>query len=363
MKPLNSVIVKVSSETNDMIKIQGEEGEVELFLVTSFAPTQHMRIYGTVIHSPISPGRRKIGEVYPGSPRAWPHTSGDDAERTIDGEKSPKMKEILLRKGIYSACGYEAEEVFNDGEGIEVIEGDTIWFHYLCLSDKDNWLGRGEDGLSVFRIPYGQIFCYKRQGLNMIGNNVLVQPYVGEGFEKETIGGADIWVKYSGNIIGYLHGKPKYLMGVVRHIGKGVGHETRQDVKAGDVVLFTRHSEFENSIDGQEYYKMVQKDIVAKVIGDTIVPVGDFVLLEPKYPMRPTVSVFNPNKKHIPGTIILLKDTVKKIKKDTAKVIDKGNGEEIENGDTVLLNTVPSVKFKERGVILSRYSDIMAVIG
>lgn len=117
----NHVIVQIDDRFNDSVDIGIGK---KLYIDTSFAPAEHVRIYGDVVSTPIR-GNSKY---------------------------SVENRYIVP----------------------EVLSGDKIYFHYNTLLSQANRL---DDNL--WFVPYHSIFCVVRNGkIKMIGGWTLVKPII-----------------------------------------------------------------------------------------------------------------------------------------------------------------------------------------
>jgi co-chaperonin GroES (HSP10) len=173
----------------------------------------------------------------------------------------------------------------------------------------------------------------------MLNGNVLVDKYFDDDFEDVNVGDNTLRAKVKQGLIVDLNEKPKHLTGTLRHIGLQIGDDTRETIAPGELVMFRPSSEFENLIEGHEYYVMKQWDIMAKVIRpdkeldelladhpqievNNLLPVGDYVLLQPEdLDFKPEIlkHVYDPNAKDQdfqPGEIFVLGVSLRNAKKE-----------------------------------------------
>jgi co-chaperonin GroES (HSP10) len=117
----NHVIVQIDDRFNDSIDMGNGK---KLYIETSFAPAEHVRIYGNVVSTPLR-GNSKY---------------------------SVENRYIVP----------------------EVLSGDKIYFHYNTLLSQTNRL---DDNL--WFVPYHSIFCVVRNNkIKMIGGWTLVKPII-----------------------------------------------------------------------------------------------------------------------------------------------------------------------------------------
>jgi len=133
----------------------------------------------------------------------------------------------------------------------QVEKGDRIYFHYLSLTPHNRIEMNGQD---YYLVDYYYIFCrVKNEQLEALNRWVLVEPITEE--PEETASG----------LITNAFSETSTRIGIVRHIGQPKKGEPELGVKAGDKVLFSRDSDFLNTIEGTEYFTMQQEDLLAVV--------------------------------------------------------------------------------------------------
>ncbi len=210
-------------------------------------------------------------------------------------------------------------------------KGDTIYFHYLTVS-PGNYIKR-EKGAAIYKVPYESIFCtIRNKKIFMINGNVLVTDVYEKGYGPVDVEGKDIMAstkeitRTDGSKVELVTGiadKPQYRKGMIQNIGDGIPPLTRATLNEGDTIIFREDSEFDNEIQNKEYYVMKQWDIMAKVSGKEVTPVGEYVYIEPDPWEQGESKVFLPDKARplpITGVVLDIGDLVEDM---------------IENGDRV----------------------------
>lgn len=133
----------------------------------------------------------------------------------------------------------------------EVKVRDRIYFHFHCIC-KENRIYL--NGHHLYKIPYNQIYCAVRdEEIIMIGGHVFVNPEMQT--EKEIVTGS--------GVIAQTHTKPKTLTGYIQHTGTPLIGE-QIIAGQGDKIYYLPESDIKINIEGEEYYRMKQKDIIAK---------------------------------------------------------------------------------------------------
>lgn len=277
MQPItNYVIIKAEKLIEDTVK----KGNLELYLDGTYEPEENARIYGTVIAPPSRLNGIELYRKYRSSPEAWRYVSGFE----LSADKKMSGRDVFRKD--YRPSDYSPEEDIVDISvlPIEIEEGDKAYFHFHALNDSiiDTIVEDGKT-FTIHAIRYDQIFCVVRhihQGIFLenevetisygvktiipIGGHVLIEPYLGEGEEIEVEGKTVKGSIGKFGIITDLHDKPVLYTGIVRHVCQpAAGYNV--DFKPDDKILYSKHSDFENTIEGKKYYVMKIWDVVAKI--------------------------------------------------------------------------------------------------
>lgn len=360
------LIIKVSSEMNDLLptNIVDKNGKkIELLLDTTYQPNKHRNICGEVVEVPsgLSTSKDMLAyEVYPGTPKPAVGRGHDRLMKNEEGLVASGIpmtaREVQGIRRLYRSNAYEPEIITYGHQKIEIRKGDKVYFHFHTLCNE-NYIGRDEDGLMLFKVRYDKVFCYVRGSrLECINGVVLVEPKFDEDV-KDIDDGTGKKIKGKTKQVGDVElvtevsEKPKYLRGIVRHIGKGIGPNKRELIITGEEVIFTKNSEFKNTIEGIEYYVMRQWDIVALVVYCiSVIPVGDYVRIDPvDYQYK--------------GLIIVPEHCKASMKKDLGEISLKGElcTDEVELGCRVIFNHLSSqtVWLEEFNCYLVREGDIL----
>lgn len=233
-------------------------------------------------------------------------------------EGTPEYKEQEAeRKAKYVCSPAEMRVVKMNAIEQEVKIGDRVYFHYNQMREENRY--KLDDGRKIYKVRYDQIICVVRQGYQldvevmadlkvndplfyahvidgnievlshlynkgkaeryskiiMIGGHVLVKPVWEDQVEDLGIGdvklpGYSALANAKGRVnklglVVDLHEKPKPLEGIVKHIGSPLKGEEDLGVEPGDKVIFLPESDWENTIEGEKYFVMKQRDLLAKV--------------------------------------------------------------------------------------------------
>lgn len=296
------VLVRVASELNDFLGVIKDENgkDVKLVINPNWQPTRHARICGEVIAVPeyLSGMDSPLYEHYPGSPKPTVYRGHDAINRQM--EMTPPKYRTTTK--IPYVCGrYTPQHQTHFGTPVETKVKDVVYFHYLSLLREENFLYREKEGSLVYRIHYSQIFCFVRDGeMTMLNAFVLVVPYYEESSQKIDVAGQQITGKMKGDLVVELGDKPRYLTGMVCHIGEGIGPDKRTTIP-GTLILFRPSSEFRNVIEGCDFYVMKHFDILCEFLSDAeiehtkqlaareniiiefnkVIAVGDYVMIQP----------------------------------------------------------------------------------
>lgn len=393
------VMVRVSSTLNTFLGVIKDENgkEVKLVVNPDWRPTHHVRICAEVVAVPqyLSGRDNPLYENNPGSPKPVSYRSHDKINEQM--EMMPK----LYRKtaNIPYLCGkYVPDFQTHAGVEPEVPVGSTIYFHYNSLLNTSNYMwseppGPDQDmGDLIYLIHYSQIFCYVVGGkITMLNGYVLVSEYYDGSPDEIEVNGQKMFGKVQNGIVTEIRTKPKYLTGMVEHIGKGIGKDIRQ-TEPGALVMFRPSSEFRNTIEGVTYYVMRHWDLVAEWLSDSeirhveelarqqgvviefnkLIPIGDYVMIVPEeqeISKNIVTHVFDPNaitQDFKPGEIFVPHTAVSQEKKK--KIHKYGVGTVLLQGELCAKNFVgKKVAFEKSAhyiwveefkVVLTRYGDI-----
>jgi co-chaperonin GroES (HSP10) len=269
-KPLNGIVlVKIASEFQEtigsFIAYAGDTTILDEKQDTIYNPHDRKTIKGTVVEPP-----RKVSEfiyymVYEGHPK--PQSYREGGINRVSGLTQ------------YNCSAHTPEFITSKNTPIEVTKGDTVYFHYLS-NDNKNTLEI--DGEYYHMIEYRNLFAVKSNNneLKMLNNRVFVKPYYDQKYKDVELGKATIKAELTDSgLVAEIKSSPKAQFGVVEHIGEGYGPEAKT-LSKGDIVIFTKGSEFTNEIDGEEYYTMKHEDIAATVIDGFIIPLQNWVVIK-----------------------------------------------------------------------------------
>lgn len=238
----NFIVVKTMTQKNNEIK----SGDFSLLLNTTFNPHHHAKIEAEVFASPIEGSNLEVAWKYFGMP-------------------SSKQKLAKLASDF----------------DYDIKVGDKVYFHYLGL-DQANFI-RHEDDAMLFWLPLDDVFCVVRD------NNIIplfgytfVSPVTDESIKNTKVESSyGTWGVRASLDTGtglLLKKKDETLIqqGVIKHLGEDEGF-IDVDVKEGDKVLYMADNEFENNIEGEDFYVMKKWEIFAKFQGDEVIPLADYV--------------------------------------------------------------------------------------
>ena len=130
--------------------------------------------------------------------------------------------------------------------------GDKDYFHYLVVSDSHVYG-------NVYSVLRERIFCYVRDKIYPLGYWTLCLPFYDEKADIVEIDGKEVEVIKQGNIVTAVSRRPSAKRTRISKIGRN-----RLKLKNDDVVYCERGFEFENMIEGTNYYCVKQVDIVGK---------------------------------------------------------------------------------------------------
>jgi co-chaperonin GroES (HSP10) len=262
----NKIIIKIKGQFNDV----DEHG---LKIDTTWNPEQHIRIEGEVVAVPHRYDSEYIGHKYPGSPQPKSH--------------NPNNRVTAMY--FYNHRYYTVADC-----NVDLKEGDKVYFHYLAIQFEDfdrysaSLLLTDEHGYEYHQIPTDTIIAVLRDGeIKPLLSRVLVQPLESE----ET------------DFFGVILPKSKeYLKGVVRYVGESIKGE-EIDIKPWDKIMYLKNKEFENKIEGENYYVMRHWVVISKEVDGEYEPVGDYVKIELE-PDKTLIKLGRTNPFHKHGKVI-----------------------------------------------------------
>jgi co-chaperonin GroES (HSP10) len=146
----------------------------------------------------------------------------------------------------------------------EVRVGDVAYFHFNSLTE-DNKLITPEG--EVYRVPYSRVYCVSREGeIIMIGGWALVEPTYPDDIEVSVIEGEKCFKRKGGFL--YLPPssvKEEEQVGILRHIGTPLKGRPTLPYKAGDTVLLALYSDIRITVEGKEYFRVAQSDLLGTI--------------------------------------------------------------------------------------------------
>ena len=208
--PANTVIVRVDSTLEDTV----EYGSMKLHIDPLFNPTEHAKIYGTVIAVPEGKCKNENG---------------------LEIEKEIKV-------------------------------GDKIYFHYLVTNNETNCIYG-----NYYKVPYYWVFCAVRDSrIIPFGAWTLCEEMVEQEDEFNQIEvlsqKVNATVSASG-LVTSLHKVSSIRVAKLNFIGKPLVGENALEINCGDKVILAKNAHFKNKIEGKYYYTVRQEDILGKKMG------------------------------------------------------------------------------------------------
>lgn len=168
------------------------------------------------------------------------------ANNTVEVAGHKFILDTAFRK--YWSTVQMAEVVTTSRDDVE--PGDVVWIHHF-VDDQDIPWG---DGLGF--VEYNQLYCKMSEGkLSTLGHFVLVEPITNAelGMIHDPSGIRLSMKKATDNA---------ERIGIVRLPSE---QAIKFGLKDGDKVLFNKNCEYEMLIDGNVYYRMELRDVIATV--------------------------------------------------------------------------------------------------
>jgi len=338
----HDVLVKSDTEADNEISIN----QMTFSKDTTYDPHRSKRIYAEVVQVPFVLKRTRIHQEEHLHPVSRGHFPGEAIERHANVHEKriqrplqvKEQKKLRLR---YNSGHYSPPFTSIDDQPIQGKPGDKVYFHYLALSD-DSYMGQDPDHNRYYRVPYDSCFCFVRGATTLMVNGYMqVEPFWNEDYQEIEVDGKIVRGKLKGNLVVGMVEAPEYRTGTIRRRGLNYGADTRDTIEERDIVIYSKGSEFKNTVEGKEVYLMQQWNIIAKREDKTFIPVGDYVHLRVKQRK---------------GIIMSLEDVLE----DTGVVLAIGeNCNYVTVGDTVQFN-VKAEFFNIDDTILLREGQILA---
>lgn len=256
------VLIKTDSVFEDVTDHTGIDGRPIMADVT-FDRAKRVRIYGTVIQTPVSMGSYPIIQIPSGYP-------GYGAIRMY---KDHEMDDPHI--AMYRIGSVNKYKLMSD-IAQEVMIGDKIYFKWRVMYGKQNMLAKshGDNPEYIFKVPYDHIFCSVREGeIIPIGSHVLIDPQL-ENIEDTLVKTYYDFKDSNGNAVErpkneWIKTKPfpenKDRIGIVFRTGtplKGDGNFLQNGMK----VIYKNQLKNMIIIENRKFIVLRQNKILAKVI-------------------------------------------------------------------------------------------------
>jgi chaperonin GroES len=144
-------------------------------------------------------------------------------------------------------------------------DGDEIYFRYMNIADETGYLEKSVTDFSekrIIRVPYHDVFAIVRDDkIITVGDWVLGDKYIEGDGEEMDMGVTTIKVKYTASgLVESVNTKPSVNKAIVQHCNSDA-------LKPGDVIFSKIGINFENEINGKNYYCFREGFQVDAVIG------------------------------------------------------------------------------------------------
>lgn len=257
MIPFNNyIIIKTDALFNDKASFKGLNGR-DIVLDPKFDPQKHTRTYGEVVSLPVNLTSKPVTQEHRGSPSP--------------SDSSP----------------FEYKFISDVSPDVQV--GDRIYYHYNCLVMRNCVKEEGvhPNKTWYFKISYEQVICAIREGkIIPIASYVLVDPDF-ETWEDILVPVMSQLKDADGNFIPkpkdqWLQRKVKpeykYLTAFVRHIGNPFKGD-KVEVEVGQKIWYRRNADWMNKIEGEDFFVIRQRHIIAKEVNGEFTPIRGHMLL------------------------------------------------------------------------------------
>ncbi len=181
-------------------------------------------------------------------------------------KEAERIADRKIIKDYYDPSCHEPTYITPANIVPEVQNGDRIYFHYNTVTEENRI--NTNDGSKIYKVRYDNVFCAVRNNTIIpIGGYVMVEALWDEETEEIDLKGHEkVRGKVSASgLITELHDKPKALQGIIAHIGTPLIGDPDLGLVKGDKVYFLKYSEFQNKLEGKNYWVMRQKDVIGKI--------------------------------------------------------------------------------------------------
>lgn len=306
IRPINNyVFFTVSKEFENELRLKSG---LILHVATQAEHGKFNRIYGEVIAVP--------GKLTSDINLYQKNVYFPEPKPSYSGEMVATLAKVghELTGREYECSPYEREYTNLSDITMEVEVDDQIYFHFNTIDEENKYTL--EDGRKIYKVRYDQIICavrkawdididaielfgkpkevidvfirdtenaiwdrLKKEGkirrlpstIIMIGGHVLVQSVLQQGMVETVIENRKVIGKITPGGIMHDIGKATedlddvVFEGIIKHIGAPIKGEEELDVKPGDKVVCLPNANWVNVINGQEYFVMKQRDLIAKI--------------------------------------------------------------------------------------------------
>lgn len=144
-----------------------------------------------------------------------------------------------------------------------VAVNDIAYFHFNAIV-ADSKIELKIEDKPCYLVDMDQIFCLVREGcIIMYGGRVLAEPI----YDEDVVLVNNMLVrKTRSGIISEINVKHNLKKARLKHIGNPLKNQTKPDVVPGDTIYYEEDADFENIIEGENLFCMIQDDIQLKEI-------------------------------------------------------------------------------------------------
>lgn len=278
---------------------------------------QHRRIYGEIIATPFKLSDHILDRIETGLPLPSRYVSGEFVEAMVrSGERG-------WGKHSYKAGGFEPS--FKRMSDLEMVaqDGDRAYVNFDSIT-PDKFVGKFQ-GHFIYYIRYHELICVVRKGkIIMTAEHTLAKPVVDSVEASKTASG----------IYTQAVDKPRYLQATLWHVAEN----NKLGLYAGAPIYYETHADFENTIEGQEFYVIKEEDIMLIKDGCLVKPVGNRILLNKpeEITKRGQILLGKPQATNI-STVVACGDQAEQYKDGTRVHFSKGAGTVVEVCDVEYL--------------------------
>lgn len=175
----------------------------------------------------------------------------------VDPMFKPGQRRVIVGD-VHAVCDdmYSYSNIANDLKA-----GDKVYFHYNAISED----ALIPDQKGLWLIDYDRVFCAVRGGeIIMMGGRILAEPVYDEDIVEIDIEGVKQKAKLTASgLVKEINPGHNLVRARLSHMGNPLIGDDHVPIKPGDVFFYIKNADFKNTIEGKDYFVMMQDEILA----------------------------------------------------------------------------------------------------